>query len=87
MGLKRSAPPQQEEVVECWKDNEPALRAFQAMSTQWNNNGYAVLGLRYESAPVALRMCGIGQEDEEQVLASLRVMEQEALRVINKHGS
>jgi hypothetical protein len=63
------------------------LQVFKAMDTQWNAGAHAVIGLRYESFPFVMDVMGIKKKARAGMLQSLRIMEQEALQVLNgKNG-
>lgn len=65
------------------------LKTFEALSTQWNishapSGAIRVVGLRYEALPFVLDVQGIHIEDRAGLFESLRIMEQEALKVFSK---
>lgn len=57
---------------------------FFALGTQWNVGQMAVIGLRYESIPVVLRLQRVPRDDWQDVFDAIRTMEQEALKHLNK---
>lgn len=83
----RAARPSSDLLVfeDCW----PAVAAFCALSTQWNvvaagMGGLFYVGLRYEAIPDVLDEIGVPAGERAAVRADLRLMEAEALKVINK---
>lgn len=69
-----------ETLFEVWQENEPALRAFLALETQWRTGSTGiVLGLRYEGVRAALNMMNV--KDQSEIFGNLQVMEQAALEV------
>ena len=73
--------------VELWPDNWASVEVFDALGTQWSvaPNGRLV-GLRYESVPYVMRLCGVLAADRRLVFEDLRVMENAVINLINsKH--
>lgn len=54
------------------------------MGTQWNVGPVGVIGLRYESLPVVMRLRGVEPARRRGVFDDLRVMESEALKALRK---
>lgn len=73
----------QSEETECWPENWDAFEIFSSMSTQWNVGIKGAIGLRYESLPVLFEAFGIETKSRAEMIQSLRIMENEALHVIN----
>jgi len=70
----------EEKPFEVWQENEPALRAFLALGTQWRiGSAGTVLGLRYEGVCAALTMMQV--KDQSVMFGDLQVMETAALEV------
>ncbi|MBN8917736.1 MAG: DUF1799 domain-containing protein [Rhizobiales bacterium] len=85
LGVDTSAIPatdDEEEVIEVWEPNWPALRAFLACETQWRAvatmAGLVWIGLDYSAVEVAMRRhhldCDFGD---------LQALEAEALTILN----
>jgi hypothetical protein len=74
----------QTQDTECWPDNWLPLQVFKTMDTQWNVGQNAVIGLRYEALPVVMDVMGVKKKARAGMLQSLRIMEQEALQVLNQ---
>lgn len=55
------------------------------MATQWNVGMSGVIGLRYESLPLVLKIHQVKHKHQQQVFNGLRVMERAAVQKINKH--
>lgn len=70
---------EQSGVVDLWPEHEPALRLFDAMQTQWRVAMGGPIGLDYGPLPWVCRCVGITSDQEPDVFADLRVMEDEAL--------
>lgn len=77
-----------ETVVEVWPENESTLAVFAAMQTQWTLASMGgVVGLRYEALPAVLDLLKIKKPARRRdVFAGLRVMESEAMQVLNEAG-
>lgn len=56
------------------------------MKTQWNVAWGGIVGLRYESIPLVLEMCGVAKKLRADLLHSLRIMEDEVLKVFRENG-
>lgn len=71
--------------VECWDENLHAMNALIAMSTQWRigPSGYPT-GLDYAALPAVLRLAGIPRCAWPDTFEALRVMESEAMTVMNE---
>lgn len=72
--------------VEVWGENWPAVTVFLDCATQWASvemGGAGILrtGLRYGDVDVVLRRRGF---DGDEVFELVRVMEQEALPILNE---
>jgi hypothetical protein len=74
---------QQQDETECWPDNWLACQVFEALATQWNVGAGGVIGLRYESMPVIFDAFGIKKKQRSEMVYLMRLMENEALQVIN----
>lgn len=54
------------------------------MLTQWRVASSGVIGLDYAALPVVMDMLGVTSSERGSIFEDLRVMEAEALKVINK---
>lgn len=65
-----------------WPENEPALRCFLALQTQWRTGPLGgVLGLDYQGVHAALRMMKV--KGIAVMFDQLRTMESAALPILN----
>lgn len=65
-----------------WPENEPALRCFLAVQTQWRTGPMGgFLGLDYQGVHAALRMMKV--KDIAALFEELRAMEAAALPILN----
>ncbi len=85
MGLVIEADQQQSDGLEAWPENEPVIRVFMVMSTQWNVGLRGPIGLRYEALPVVMDLLGIAAEARAELFPGLRVMEAAVLEDV-PHG-
>lgn len=74
----------EEEEASCWPENWQTLLIFDAMGTQWLANGGVVVGLRYEAIAIVLDAFGVEKKARGEMFHLLRIMEYEALQVMNK---
>lgn len=79
-GLKPDSQPT-EQHQDIWPENVDAFRVFYRMRTQWNSGMNGPIGLRYEAAPLALRMEQVPPRMWPEVMDSLQLMESETLRI------
>ena len=68
--------------TEVWPENMPVLRLFDAMRTQWRVGFSGPYGLDY--GPMTGLMDILGIDDREWAFEGLRVMEQVALKILQK---
>jgi len=76
-----------EGITEIWPCNHMAYFVFEAMGTQWRMTAscgacgsYSMpYGLEYTALPIVMQLQGVPKEDEQDVFADIRVMEDEAL--------
>ena len=71
------------DATHVWADNWQALVVFDQMATQWRMGSHSAIGLDYNVIPHIFRMSGIKRKDQPALFADLRVMENEALNIIN----
>lgn len=67
--------------VEVWPDNAVAVYVFENMDTQWRV-GYT--GLDYNALPAVMRLCKVPPGDRADVFASIRTLEDAAMKQIRK---
>jgi hypothetical protein len=71
--------------TEAWPETWAAARVLSAMSGQWVMGPMGgVLGLRYEALPVVMRYLEVQKKDRRDVFADLRIMEMEAVGLLNR---
>lgn len=72
-----------DDEVEVWPENIETVEVFLACRTQWRRDAMngALLGLRYADVAATLDMLAVGERKE--VFEGIRVMEAEALEVLN----
>lgn len=86
-GLSPEDFPDLDDTVEVWPDNEAALDVFAAMQTQWRVGFAGATGLDYSALPAVLALCEIPPEQHPDTFDCLRIMEAEALVVMeSKRG-
>lgn len=68
------------EDIEVWPCNWKTTLLFDALQTQWRTGMGGATGLDYAAIPSTAKLAGIKLNQER--FAGLRVMEQEALRVM-----
>ena len=76
-------------VIDLWPCNEPALRVFAAVSSQWRTaplpgGGVWWQGIDYGVLPGVLRMMGIARREWADLFDDLRVMERAAASALNE---
>lgn len=72
-----------------WPDNAAALRMFSQLFTQWRTGVNGPIGLDYTAIVSLMDLHAIPEPERLDLFADLRVLEDEALRVIRakaKHG-
>lgn len=71
------------EVIEIWEENEPHVRFFLAVRTQWVHVGFEAVrvGLNYPATEVVARAQGIRGKAWGECFRALQVMEAEVLAV------
>lgn len=70
-----------------WPDNTTSVNVFIAMLTQWRAGAMGVLGFDYSALPVVLECSEVPRDQWPQVFDDIRVMEDEALRILrSKNG-
>lgn len=73
-------------VQEVWPENQQALDTFSAVLTQWRIGIGGPTGLDYAVLPAVMELRGVPHADRGALFDSIRVMENEALRVFADNG-
>lgn len=69
--------------IPLWADNEPALRLFLSLNTQWRLAPSGLpYGLDYGALPATLRLLQVPRTDWPQAFDDLRRCEAEALKTL-----
>jgi hypothetical protein len=71
-----------ERAVEVWPDNWDATDVMLIMATQWRTANGSPTGLDYNVLPLAMRAARIDESRTGDVLNDLRVMEDEAMKIM-----
>lgn len=66
-----------------WPDNLPAVNVLIAVSTQWRTGACGATGLDYNVLPAVFRLMQIPETDWPDTFECLRVLEAEAMDVMN----
>ncbi len=86
-GLTPEDFPELDDTVEIWPDNDTAVRVFCAMQSQWRVGFAGATGMDYAALPAVLSLLGIPADEHPDTFDCLRVMEAEALTVMeSKRG-
>ena len=72
------------QVVDLWPDNLHAVNTFTSMLTQWRAGAAGLIGLDYGVLRDVLRFTLVPRSEWPQVFDDLRVMEDEALKVLRE---
>ena len=67
-------------TIEVWECNADAFYVFEGMTTQWRIGMAGATGLDYAAMPVVMDAVGVKGNRKKEVFASVRIMEQEALK-------
>ena len=70
--------------VEVWEENWQVFLLMRSMQTQWRVGAGGPTGLDYNVLPFMLKTAKIPKGEWPEVLENLKVMELEALRVMNQ---
>lgn len=71
-------------MIDIWPDNEKAINLFTTISTQWRTGMSGPTGLDYNVVFTRLERMRLNDADYEQIFEDLRVIEAEALTILNK---
>ncbi len=72
------------EVIEIWPENHQAINLFTSISTQWRVGAGGPTGLDYNVLFTRMARMGLSDEQYEQLFDDIRVIESEALSILNK---
>lgn len=67
-----------------WPENEQAINLFSSISTQWRTGMNGVSGLDYNVLLTLMGLMNLSYEQHCQLFADVRVVESEALQIMNK---
>jgi len=74
-----------EEPSEIWPENMPAINLFSSISTQWRTGGMGgTSGIDYNVLFHRIDRMSLPDQDYEWLFDDVRVIESEALSIINK---
>lgn len=71
-------------AIEVWPEHWTAYQVFLAMGTQWRIGPSGPTGLEYQSLPIVMEMLDVDQAERAELFGQIRVMEYEALSVMNE---
>ena len=69
-------------VFEIFPENDLAVEIFSDLSTQWQHGPHGATGLNYAAIPSVFRLKGIARKDWSLLFECLRILEDEALKVM-----
>jgi hypothetical protein len=72
------------EDVEIWPENDAAIGLFSTLTTQWRMGPGGPIGLDYNVLFYRLDRMHLGEEQHQQLFDDIRVIELEALRILNQ---
>lgn len=73
-----------EEVIEVWPENWPAVDFFLSLTTQWRHGMGGPTGLDYPAVLVLLRRLRLPRAQADEMFEVVRVMERAALNEIHR---
>jgi hypothetical protein len=73
-----------DEVIEIWPENERAIALFSSVSTQWRVGMGGPTGIDYNVIFSRLDRMHLTDPEYEQMFDDIRVIESEALAILNK---
>ena len=73
-----------DEVVEVWPENINAVNLFSRISTQWRVGTGGAYGLDYNVMLALMERMRLNDEEHSILLDDMRVIESEALSIMNK---
>lgn len=72
------------EAFEIWPENEESIALFSSLSTQWRIGFSGPTGLDYNVLFTRMALLNIGADSQERLFQDIRVIESEALQILNK---
>jgi len=72
------------DTLEIWHENHQAIQLFISLSTQWRVGAGGPTGLDYNVLFTRMERLGLTPERYEQLFDDVRVIESEALTILNK---
>ena len=72
------------ERIEIWPENQQAINLFTSISTQWRVGAGGPTGLDYNVLFMRMARMDLSDERHEQLFDDIRVIESEALAILNK---
>lgn len=73
-----------QETCELWPENEKPINLFSSLSTQWRVSAGGACGLDYNVLFYCMGRMSLSAADHDQLFADIRVIEAEALQIMNK---
>jgi hypothetical protein len=70
--------------VELWPENEAAIGLFSSLSTQWRVGAGGPTGLDYNVLFYRMDRMRLSDEAHQQLFDDIRVIESEALQILNQ---
>lgn len=71
-------------VIEIWPENEAAINLFSTISTQWRTGMSGATGLDYNVLFMRMDRMRLSDAQHQQLFDDIRVIESEALTIMNK---
>lgn len=75
-----------EDTVQVWPENWPAVGVFASLLTQWRVGMAGMVGLDYGVLPTVFRMRGVPRKDWTEMFDLIRVMEDAAMKEMRRNG-
>ena len=73
-----------DEPIELWPENERAINLFTSLSTQWRIGMSGATGLDYSPFFTRMDRMRLSDDDYEILFDDIRIIESEALQIMNK---
>ena len=70
--------------LDLWPENEPAIDLFSSISTQWRTGFSGPTGLDYNVLFSRMARMNLDDQTHERLFQDIRVIEGEALSIINR---
>ncbi|SEO63357.1 Phage related hypothetical protein [Luteibacter sp. UNC138MFCol5.1] len=83
IGLRASDFPKEQTLVELWPETFPQLLFFRGFTTQWRQGPGGPVGLDYAVIFHELDRKGLATDAYDDMLHALRIIEDEALKLIH----